>query len=97
MDFDAYVLRIADADGDVVDEGDDVTTVPNNYGTARTSYSVVGAIPAAQKVADRKLFIYDVAALPALNADNETATALQNVRMVDGSEITVGFAGPDSK
>ncbi len=31
VDFKAYVLRIEDADGDVVNEGDDVTTVASSY------------------------------------------------------------------
>ena len=34
VDFDAYIIRIVDEDGDVVSEGDDVATVGNNYGTA---------------------------------------------------------------
>ena len=69
VDFDAYIIRITDADGDVVDEGDDVKTVPNNYGTARTFYSLTRTVPLAPrrtrgfKTADRKLFIYDLAAL----------------------------------
>ena len=31
VDFKAYVIRIEDADGDVVNEGDDVTTVASSY------------------------------------------------------------------
>ena len=57
VDFDAYIIRIADSDGDVVDEGDDVKTVPNNYGTGSTFYTDTDATPAAQKTAARKLFI----------------------------------------
>lgn len=33
VDFEAYVLRITDEDGDVVSEGDDVTSKPASYGT----------------------------------------------------------------
>ena len=33
VDFEAYVLRITDEDGDVVSEGDDVTSKPTSYGT----------------------------------------------------------------
>ena len=40
VDFEAYLIRIVDSDGDVVDEADDVPTIPNNYGTARTTYSM---------------------------------------------------------
>ena len=100
VDFDAYLIRIADADGDVVNEGDDVKTVSNNYGTAATFYTVLGSSPPAQKTVDRKLFITDVPNVPATpNAervppyDHNTMTttpALQNVRIVDGSKITVG-------
>ena len=92
VDFDAYIIRITDADGDVVDEGDDVKTVPNNYGTAQTFYTVDGATPAAQKTAARKLFIADLAdGAITLDSDKKTSTALQNVRIVDGSDITVGM------
>ena len=38
VDFDAYLIRIADADGDVVQEGDDVATVATDYGTAPSNY-----------------------------------------------------------
>ena len=34
VDFDAYILRITDEDGDVVSEGDDVATMASGYGTA---------------------------------------------------------------
>ena len=92
VDFDAYIIRIADSDGDVVDEGDDVKTVPNNYGTEPTFYTVVPATtPATQKTAVRKLFIADVATPFTLNDKKETDPALQNVRIVDGSKITVGM------
>ncbi|MXZ25017.1 MAG: hypothetical protein F4Y80_09165 [Caldilineaceae bacterium SB0665_bin_21] len=33
VDFDAYILRITDEDGDVVSEGDDVASKPTSYGT----------------------------------------------------------------
>ncbi|MYA05435.1 MAG: hypothetical protein F4Y37_12625 [Caldilineaceae bacterium SB0664_bin_22] len=100
--FDAYIIRITDSDGDVVDEGDDVKTVPNNYGTERTFYTVADTTPAVQKTADRKLFIADLTAgdstatpptFPGgitINSDKETIPALQNVRIVNG-EITVGM------
>ncbi len=99
VDFDAYIIRIADSDGDVVNEGDDVKTVSYNYGTAATGYTVAGTTPPAQKTADRKLFITDLPNVPEVTTrvppydfDTMTTTpALQNVRIVDGSKITVGM------
>lgn len=32
VDFDAYIMRISDEDGDVIPEGDDVATIVSNYG-----------------------------------------------------------------
>ena len=43
VDFDAYILRIADESGDVVPEGDDIATRANNYGTNRLSFGTMGA------------------------------------------------------
>ncbi len=103
VDFDAYLIRIEDADGDVVQEGDDVATVATDYGTAHTSYSwdTDGAAtgPGTQgfKTAARKLFIYDLVSPTAgspmvrVNAKGETTPALHNVRIVDGSDIAVGM------
>ena len=31
VDFDAYIIRIVDEDGDVVSEGDDVATIQSSY------------------------------------------------------------------
>ena len=98
VDFDAYIIRIADSDGDVVNEGDDVKTVSYNYGTAATGYTVAGTTPPAQKTADRKLFITDLPNVPEVPTrvppydfgTMTTTPALQNVRIVDGSKITVG-------
>ncbi len=35
MDFDTYIIRITDEDGDVVPEGNDVAAMVSNYGTKR--------------------------------------------------------------
>lgn len=35
MDFDTYIIRITDEDGDVVPEGNDVAAIASNYGTKR--------------------------------------------------------------
>lgn len=40
VDFKAYVLRIVDADGDVVAEGDDVRTVKSDYGSEDFTYAI---------------------------------------------------------
>ena len=79
--FDAYLIRIEDADGDVVPQGDDVATVATNYGT----------MPAIDdKVVAKKLFVYGLTSQPPV-MDKKTDPALQNVRIVDGSKITVGM------
>ena len=79
--FDAYIIRIEDADGDVVPQGDDVATVATNYGT----------MPAIDdKVVAKKLFVYGLTSQPPF-MDKKTDPALQNVRIVDGSKITVGM------
>ena len=41
VDFDAYIVRITDEDGDVVSEGDDVATVASNYGTNRLAFGII--------------------------------------------------------
>lgn len=94
VDFDAYILRIVDADGDVVHEGDDVKTIPNNYGTANTllTYDTdADGTAEGQKTAARKLFIDSLNANQPPFASGSTTPALQNVRIVDGSDITVGM------
>ncbi len=35
VDFDSYIIRIVDSDGDVVSEGDDVSTLETDYGLGR--------------------------------------------------------------
>lgn len=35
VDFDAYIVRLTDEDGDVIPEGDDVSTEESSYGTSR--------------------------------------------------------------
>jgi hypothetical protein len=100
VDFDAYIIRIEDADGDVVQEGDDVATVATNYGTAATAYiwdtdgRATSGTAGTQgfKTAARKLFVYDLDRMPTFNTQKkETTPALQNVRIVDGSDIAVGM------
>ena len=103
VDFDAYLIRIEDADGDVVQEGDDVATVATDYGTAHTSYiwdtdgAATGPGTQGFKMAARKLFIYDLVSPTAgspmvtVNDKGETTPALHNVRIVDGSDIAVGM------
>ena len=43
VDFDSYILRISDEDGDVVSEGDDIATVDSDYGTRRFIYGLYSA------------------------------------------------------
>ena len=100
VDFEAYIIRIADSGGDVVDEADDVATVATSYGTGGTGATV----------ALNKLFVDDLQAnerptfgdkgtIVTAGSDNTIGTAddvdtgviLNNVRIVDGSKITVGM------
>jgi len=69
VDFEAYIIRIVDSDGDVVDEGDDVATFKTNYGTAPTAVQydtdgpdATGAGTTGFKTVGRKLFIADLTA-----------------------------------
>ena len=55
VDFDAYVLRIVDADGDVVNEGDDVATIETNYGLGPD-----GSGENAPQETLNKLFVHDL-------------------------------------
>ncbi len=52
--FDAYIIRIVDADGDVVPEGDDMATIETNYGLGRNGLSDTGTATL------NKLFVHDV-------------------------------------
>ena len=105
VDFDAYLIRIEDADGDVVQEGDDVATVATDYGALRVNFIwdtdgvATSGTAGTQgfKTAARKLFVYDLAPSTggnprvAVNDKKETTPALHNVRIVDGSDIAVGL------
>ena len=107
--FEAYVIRILDEDSDVVDEGDDVETIENNYGTGDWDHDN-DANTAARK-APRNLWVTDFeSARPTfsstgtvvnLGGDNAIGGigdaadtdygVMTNVRIVDGSKITVGM------
>ena len=100
VDFDAYVIRITDEDGDTVSEGDDVTTIPSSYGTVTHSYDDAGT--PRRETYDNQLIVYGVDGTITFNtaAANPTLTvgtigagqyALSNVRIVDGSKISVAM------
>ncbi|MCE2467260.1 MAG: hypothetical protein J4G06_04485, partial [Caldilineaceae bacterium] len=59
VDFEAYIIRITDEDGDVVDEGGDVATVESSYGTTGAD--------AAEAL--NKLFITDLETSPTFTDD----------------------------
>jgi len=50
VDFDAYILRITDEDGDVVSEGDDVKSTESSYGTANRLVFGILTVPATATV-----------------------------------------------
>ena len=52
VDFESYIVRITDEDGDVVSEGDDVATLSSSYGDNKLVFGTLGAtdgtaVPAA--------------------------------------------------
>ncbi len=77
VDFDAYIIRIVDADGDVVPEGDDMATIATNYGLGRNSQD-----DTAQETLN-KLFIHDMQ-YPNYPTFSATGTIIQNA---DGTNL----------
>jgi len=72
VDFDAYVVRLTDEDGDVISEGDDVATVESKYGTRRL---VIGTID--QPLADRTGYTAPVFSNVRINDDGEIRASMQ--------------------
>ena len=81
VDFDAYIIRIVDGDGDVVNEGDDVATVKSSYGndadeaTAGTgandhnfNHDGSDTTPVMKLPIPNKLFVYGLSTEPTFNA-----------------------------
>ncbi len=103
VDFDAYVIRIVDEDGDVVSEGDDVTTVPSSYKSSRAAFSFdhdgddseTVSTAELELTAPTALFLYGVSEDPTFATSDKPEArtigtyALTNVRIVDGDDITV--------
>ncbi len=90
VDFQAYILRIVDADGDVVAEGDDVATVESRYGGRDITYDHDGDGTADRPlILPLNLFLYGRAVGYSFDdADKVGGHALSNVRIVDGGDIT---------
>jgi hypothetical protein len=94
VDFDAYIIRITDEDGDVVPEGNDVATVSSDYGSIRLQYDndATTETPEVIETFDKVLVLSGIFgatndASP-FNDDGVIATAnnyaLSNVRIVNG-------------
>ena len=77
VDFDAYIIRIADADGDVVPEGDDMATMETNYGLGRNSQT-----DTTQETLN-KLFVHDMQ-YPNYPTFSATGTIIRNA---DGTAL----------
>ena len=100
VDFDAYKIRIIGEDGDVVSEGDDVSTVASSYGTFAHTYDP-GTGTNITDTYDNQLVVYGVNTITfntaAANPGRVVGTigagdyALSNVRIVDGSAISVAM------
>ncbi|MYC64356.1 MAG: hypothetical protein F4X16_16255 [Caldilineaceae bacterium SB0661_bin_34] len=71
VDFDAYIIRIADTDGDVVAEGDDMATMETNYGLGRNSQSDT------TEETLNKLFVHDMQ-FPNYPTFSATGTIIRN-------------------
>ncbi len=100
VDFNAYVIRIVGEDGDVVSEGDDVTTVASSYKSDRAAFGLDhdgdgGTTPELELKTPANLFLYGLTTDPTFATSDEAEKrtigtyALSNIRVVDGDEITV--------
>ena len=91
VDFDAYRIRILDADGDAVPAADDVATVASNYGSTNQGTPAL-RVP-------HKLFLYDISSTLPLSFNPGPAPvrgtlgpdgyALVNVRISDNGGVTL--------
>ena len=88
VDFDAYRIRILDADGDAVPAADDVATVASHYGTTDQGTPAL-RVP-------HKLFLYDLSPptfntgpAPVRGTLGPDGYALVNVRISDGGGVAV--------
>ncbi len=59
VDFDAYIIRIADEDGDVISEGVDVATIASSYGTTAWDHDGDNGATTDALAVPNKLFLYD--------------------------------------
>ncbi|MYC63328.1 MAG: hypothetical protein F4X16_10950 [Caldilineaceae bacterium SB0661_bin_34] len=99
VEFDAYIIRIEDEDGDVVSEGDDVATVASSYKSDRDAVELnhdgVDTTDAFSLKTPVALFLYGVTQDPTFATSDKPEErtindyALSNVRIVDGDDITV--------
>ena len=88
MDFDAYIMRLTDADGNVVPEGDDVRTVDSGpiYGTGTFDINNDGDTDDAGESGLANALILDLEA--SVTAEHAAAfSQVHNVRVVDGHQI----------
>ncbi|MCY3659723.1 MAG: hypothetical protein OXG36_12000 [Caldilineaceae bacterium] len=102
VDFNAYIIRIVDEDGDVVSEGDDVSTMASSYKSSRATFGLdhdgddaeSSPTPELQLTWPAKLVLYGVSQDPTFATSDEPEKrtigtyALTNVRIVDGDDIT---------
>ena len=92
VDFEAYVIRITEKGGDVVSEGDDVSTVASNYGTTRIQYDndATSETPEDIEAFDNVLVVTGIFGADAASNPFDADTgligdyALSNVRIVNG-------------
>lgn len=101
VDFDAYIIRIVGDDGDPVNEGDDVATMPSTYKDDTGTTSVTVDHDADTNTDEltiptpAKLFLYGQTEDPTFNTGSSNKGtigtgnyALTNVRISDDGDIT---------
>ena len=94
VDFDAYIIRITDEDGDVVSEGDDVATMKSSYamGRNRLVFGTVGDTGFLTGLASRNMFsnvrINDGGTIRASVQDKDSSGPQPDVYNSEASDAT---------
>ena len=92
VDFDSYLIRIVDSDGDVVSEGDDVPTTATDYGFGPDTSASDSSMQTLNKlwIHDLDISLYPTFSDSGTVITNgqDTGITLSNVRIRDGSHTT---------
>ena len=93
VDFDSYLIRIVDSDGDVVTEGDDVPTRETDYGLGRDSLDPDECCNTLNKLwihdlPDNQYPTFSDSGTIIINETVDTGITLSNLRIRDGGHTT---------